>query len=64
MTVIHPPSRKEGLKKIGHSMNMVLDTKKTIFTRQEWLWFHIWFIMTFYYKMRQILLQNTKDVLL
>ena len=45
-------------------MNMVLDTKKTIFTSQEWLWFHIWFIMTFYYKLQQILLQNTKDVLL
>ena len=64
MTVIHPLSRKEGLRKIGYSMTMVLDTKKTIFRSQEWLWFHIWFIMTFYYKMRQMLLQNTKDVLL
>ena len=24
----------------------------------EWLWFHIWFIMTLYYKMQQTLLQN------
>ena len=34
-------------------MSMVLDTR-----------FHIWFIMTFYYKMRQILLQNATAIFL
>ena len=28
------------------------------------MWFHIWFIMTCYYKMRQILLRNATTILL
>ena len=51
--VAHPPSNGEGLRDIQHSMSMVLDTR-----------FHIWFIMTLYYKMRQILLQNATAILL
>ena len=43
-----------GLRDIGYSMNMVLDTKKSVFRSQWWLRFHIWFIMTIYYKMGQI----------
>ena len=43
---------------------MVLDTRKSNFVNQQWLQFHIWFIMTLYYKMRQILLQNETIVLL
>ena len=46
------------------TMNMVLDTKKCNSGSREWLWFHICFIMTLYYKMRQILLQNEKTILL
>ena len=42
-----------GLRDIQHNMSMVLDTR-----------FHIWFIMTVYYKMRQILLQNAIAILL
>ena len=43
---------------------MVLDTRKSNFVNQQWLQFHIWFIMTLYYKMRQILLQNETIILL
>ena len=43
---------------------MVLDTRKSHFVNQQWLQFHIWFIMTLYYKMRQILLQNETIILL
>ena len=38
---------------IQYSMSMVLDTR-----------FHTWFIMTVFYKMRQILLQNVTAILL
>ena len=41
------------LRSIQHSMSMVLDTR-----------FHIWLIMAVYYKMRQILLQNARSILL
>ena len=41
------------LRSIQHSMSMVLDTR-----------FHIWFIMTVYYKMRQTLLQIARSILL
>ena len=43
-------------------MNMVLDTKK--FRNQNFLRFHIWFIMTLYYKKRQTLLQIATAILL
>ena len=43
---------------------MVLNTKKYNFGSQEWSWFHFWFIMAPYYKMRQILLQNATTILL
>ena len=46
------PLKEEELKDIGHSMNMVLDTRKSSFGSQQWLWFHISFITTFYCKMR------------
>ena len=52
-------------------MRVVLDTKRSIFGSQHWLWFNIWFIMILYYKMRQIfknvtaiLLQNATEVFL
>ena len=45
-------------------MNMVLDTKKSSFWNQQWLRFHIWFIMTLYYQIRQTLLQNVTAILL
>ena len=61
---MHPPSKKEGLRGIGYSMNMVIDKKKSNFGSQDWLWFQIWFIMTFNYKMRHILLQNASVFLL
>ena len=57
-------SKNEGLKNIGHSMSIVLDKKKSILGYQHQRKFHIWFIITFYYKMRQILLQNTTAILL
>ena len=45
------PSNGEGLRDIQHSMSIVLDRR-----------FHIWFVMTVYYKMQQILLQNATGV--
>ena len=47
---LHPP--RLGLRDIQRSMSMLLDTR-----------FHIWLIMTLYYKMRQIF-QNTTAILL
>ena len=47
----HPP--RLGLRNIQRTMSMLLDTR-----------FHIWLIMTLYYKMRQILLQNATAILL
>ena len=47
------PSNGEGFRDIHHSMSTVLN-----------LGFHIWFIMTLYYKMRKILLQNATVILL
>ena len=38
--------------------------KKSILASQQWLWFHIWFIMILCCKIRQILLQNTTAILL
>ena len=43
---------------------MVLDTKKFNFGKQQYLRFHIWFILTFYYKKPQTLLQNASTILL
>ena len=40
--VARTPTNDEGLSDFHHSMSMVLVT-----------WFHIWFIMTIYYKMLQ-----------
>ena len=60
--VTHPPSKKEGLRNIGHSMSLVLDTKKFNFGNQQYLRFHIWFTVTLYYKMRRTLLQNTSII--
>ena len=52
-SIVRPLSNGDGLWDIQHSMSMVLDTG-----------FHIWFVMTVYYKMRQILLQNAIAMLL
>ena len=53
-SVVHPPSNGESLRDIHHpSMSMVLSMR-----------FHIWFIMTVYYKMWQILLPNATAILL
>ena len=50
-TPTQPP--RLGLRDIQRSMSLLLDTR-----------FHIWLIMTLYYKMRQILLQNATVILL
>ena len=50
-SVLGPPSNIEVLRDIQRNMSMLLDTR-----------FHIWLIMTLYYKMRQILLQNATEV--
>ena len=42
---------------------MVLNTRKSHYRRQQWLWFHVWFIMTLYYKMLHISLQNATIIL-
>ena len=34
-----------------------------LFGSQKWLRFHIWLIFALYYKMRQMLLQNVRGVL-
>ena len=52
-SVLRPPSNSEVLRNIQRNMSMLLDTR-----------FHIWLIMTLYYKMRQILLQNATAILL
>ena len=41
---------------------MVPDTNKSIFEGQQSLQFHILHIMTIYYKMRQVLLQNATRI--
>ena len=50
-SVLRPPSNSEVLRNIQRNMSMLLDTR-----------FHIWLIMTLYFKMRQILLQNATEV--
>ena len=40
---------------IEHKMSIVLDTRKFNFGSQWCLRFHIWLIMTLYYKMRHII---------
>ena len=62
--VTNPPSKKEELRNIGRSLSMVLDTKKSNFGKQQCLRFHIWFIVTLYYKMWQTLLLNLTAILL
>ena len=52
-SVLHPPSNGKGLRDIEHSMSTVLDTG-----------FNNWFIMTLYYKIWQMLLQNGTTILL
>ena len=52
-SVLHPPSNGKGLWDIEHSMSTVLDTG-----------FNNWFIMTLYYKIWQMLLQNGTTILL
>ena len=61
---MHRSSKKEGLRDIQYSMTVVLDTKKSNFGSQEWLWFHVWLIMTLYYKIQQILLETVTAILL
>ena len=50
------------LKNIGHSMSKVMGAKKSSFWSQQWLRFHIWYIVIHYYKMWRSLLQNTTKV--
>ena len=52
-SVLHPPSNGKGLRDIEHSMSTELDTG-----------FNNWFIMTLYYKIWQMLLQNGTTILL
>ena len=54
----------KGLSHIGNIMSMVLGTNKSVLGSQEWLRFHIWIIITLYYKMWKKLLQNTTSILL
>ena len=54
----------KGLSHIGNIMSMVLGTNKFVLGSQEWLRFHIWIIITLYYKMWKKLLQNTTSILL
>ena len=51
-TEIHPHSKIEVPSDIRHKMSIVLDTRKSNFGSQQWLRFHIWFIMTLCCKMR------------
>lgn len=51
---MYPTSKDEGPRDTGNNMSMVQDTRKTNFVSQQWLRFHIWFFMTPYYKMRQV----------
>ena len=44
---MYPTSKNEGPRDIGNNMSKVQDTRKT-------KKFHIWFFMTPYYKMRQV----------
>ena len=61
---IHPNSKEEVSRDIGHKMSMVRNTRKSNFGSQHWLRIYVSFIMTLYYKMRQILLQNVRCILL
>ena len=45
-------------------MAMILATRKSNYGSHQWLLFHIWLIMTLYYQMQQILLQNATNILL
>ena len=47
-SAVHAHSSGKELRDIQHSTSMILDRR-----------FYIWFIMTLYFKMREILLQNT-----
>lgn len=49
-------------KRQGYKMRLVLDTRKSNFGSQCWLWLYTWFIMTLHYRMRQILVQNAKAI--
>ena len=61
----HPTSREEELKNNEHSMSMAVDTKASNFRNEQCLRVHVWFIVTIYYKMRQLFfLQNISGVLL
>ena len=63
--VYHPPSREEELKNIEHSMSMAVDTKASNFRNKQCLRVHVWFIVTIYYKTRQLFFwQNISGVLL
>ena len=55
---IHLHSQDRERRDIKHKISMVQDTRKPNYGSQESFWFHIWFTMTLYYKMRQKLLQN------
>ena len=48
---------------IGHGMSIVLNTVKFIFGNHQCSWFHISFIVTLYYKIRQVLAQNAMILL-
>ena len=59
----YTPSLQERRTK-GQSITMVLDTKKSNFWSEEWLWFHTCFIMALYYKIQYVILQNARAILL
>ena len=57
----HKRVKMEGLRNIGHSMNLVLDTKKSNFRNQKWSRFYISFIMTLYYKIRPLFYYKMRE---
>ena len=62
--MIHPPSKNRGLWVISLSMSMVLNKKKSAIGSEKRVWVSYMFIITLYYKMRQILLQDPTTILL
>ena len=64
MTEMHPPSKDEGPRHMGNNINIVQNTRKFNRISRRCFQFHIWFIMTLYCKMRQILLRNMTTIFL
>lgn len=44
INIMSLPSKDKGLRDIGYSMSLLLDTRKYIFWSLQWCWFHIWWL--------------------